>query len=489
MSPSMTEIPEATAYGHFVGGAAVRGPAVKSIEVRDPVTGALIDQVPVGTERDVDEAVNAASAALKRWKRAAPEERARLLRRIGEELTARADEVALIESRNAGKSLANARDEVVAAAELFYFYSGVATQRYGLQVPMPDNDLLCYTIREPVGVVATITPWNYPLVIASGKIAAAMSVGCTVVAKPAPETPLTTILLARLAFDVGLPAGVLNVVAGDDRTGAALVRHHKVDKISFTGSTSAGRSVASAAAELGRPVVMELGGKSPNIVFDDVDVPAVVELVLMAGLTNGGQDCCSGSRILVQDSIADEFRKAAAAWLSQVRVGSSDGIDTDVNPIISERQRDRVSRLVDRALAEGAEILARREAPSEGFFYPPTILTGVESAMEICQTEIFGPVLTIETFTDADDAIAKGNNTAYGLAAGVWTSDIGRAIKCANELDAGRLWVNSYMTETPSAPWGGMKDSGYGSEMGAEGALEFTVTRVVYMQGLQNVQR
>ncbi|OBF25046.1 aldehyde dehydrogenase family protein [Mycobacterium sp. ACS4331] len=471
-------------YGHFVNGHHLIPSDGERTEVRAPVTGELIESVPVGSADQVDAAVRAARGALPAWRAAAPAERARLLRLIGDALIERADEIAAIESRNAGKPVADARAEVVASGDLFHFYSGVAMQRFGQQVPMPDGETVAYTVREPVGVVAAITPWNYPLVIAAGKVAAALCVGCTVVVKPAPETPLTTILLARLADEVGLPAGVLNVVAGDDRTGAALAEHRAVAKITFTGSTAAGRAVAGAAARIGRPVVMELGGKSPNIVFDDVDIPKVVERVLMAGLVNGGQECCGGARILVQETIFDEFCAAAAEWLQGLQVGPVGDRESDINPIISERQRQRVAGLVERALADGAEVLAVKAAPEQGYFYPPTILTSVHEDMEICQTEIFGPVLTIDTFTDEDDAIAKGNNTDYGLAAGVWTTDIGRALKCANGLEAGRMWVNSYLSETPSAPFGGMKDSGYGSEIGVEGALEFTATKAVYLQGL-----
>ena len=471
-------------YGHFIDGQHIIPSDCDRMEVRAPVTGELIELVPVGSADQVDAAMRAAQRALPAWRGAAPAERARLLRLIGDALIERADEIAAIESRNAGKPLADARAEVVASGDLFHFYSGVAMQRFGQQVPMPDGETAAYTVREPVGVVAAITPWNYPLVIAAGKVAAALCVGCTVVVKPAPETPLTTILLARLADELGLPAGVLNVVAGDSCTGASLAEHPAVAKITFTGSTAAGRAVATAAAKNGRPVVMELGGKSPNIVFDDVDIPKVVERVLMAGLVNGGQECCGGARILVQETIFDEFCAAAAEWLQGLQVGPAGDRESDINPIISERQRRRVAGLVERALADGAQVLATKAAPEQGFFYPPTILTSVHEEMEICQTEIFGPVLTIDTFTDEDDAIAKGNNTVYGLAAGVWTADIGRALKCANGLQAGRMWVNSYLSETPSAAFGGMKDSGYGSEIGVEGALEFTAIKAVYLQGL-----
>lgn len=466
---------------HFIDGADVPSESGGEIVVFNPVTGAVLDRVARGTAAEVDGAVESAAAALPSWRARPPAERAAALRAMGDALAAKADEFAAVEAANGGKTIPNARAEIDASVALLHFYAGVATQNFGRQVPMPDPESLCYTVHEPVGVVAAITPWNYPLQIAVGKIAAALCVGCAVVVKPAPETPLTTIMFARLAVEAGLPAGVLNVVLGDDKTGAALVIHPTIAKITFTGSTEAGRRIASAAGAVGHPVVMELGGKSPNIVFDDVDVDAAIEQILMAGLANSGQECCAGSRILVQDSIVGEFRAAAARWLGTVQIGPGE-VDAVVGPLISARQRERVGSLVERALADGAEVVAQAAAPENGFFYPPTILGSVNADMEICTEEIFGPVLTIDTFSDEDDAIAKGNATTYGLAAGVWTADVGRALRCVTRLEAGIVWVNSYLAGDEAAPFGGTKDSGFGREIGVEGALEFTTAKTVYLK-------
>ena len=476
----MTQAP-ATAPCHFINGVDQPGGAGERHPVHNPVTGQVLERVPTGRSEDVEAAVDAAAAAFPAWRDCPPAERAAVLRALAVALEEAVEAFASVEAANGGKTASAAREEIEACVGLLHFYAGVATQNFGRQVPMPDATTLCYTVHEPVGVVAAVTPWNYPLLIAVGKIAAALCVGCTVVVKPAPETPLTTIMFARLAVEAGLPPGVLNVVAGDATTGHALVVHPSVAKITFTGSTAAGRTIASAAGAVGHPVVMELGGKSPNIVFDDVDLDTSIEEILMGGLANSGQECCAGSRILVQESIAEEFAAAAARWLESVQVGPGPG-DAVVGPLISERQRARVSGLVERAVTDGATIVAQAPVPEEGFFFPPTILGGVRGDMEICTQEIFGPVLTIDTFADEDEAIAKGNATHYGLAAGVWTSDIGRALRCISRLEAGIVWVNSYLAGNEAAPFGGTKDSGFGREIGVEGALEFTNAKTVYLK-------
>ena len=454
-----------------------------TIDVWNPNLGERLMQVPDSSPADVDVAVAAARVAQREWWALAPYERETVLRRIGDLLERDRERIARVECENTGKTLANALGDLDFAVETFRFYAGHPVRAYGQQVPTADPDLLCYTRLEPVGVVGAITAWNYPIALTAVKAAPALAAGCAVVLKPAPETPLSTLELARLAVEAGLPAGCLSVVTGGGETGAALAGHPGVDKVSFTGSTATGRAVLAALAANGRPATLELGGKSPNVVFGDVDLEASLDAILMGALVNSGQECCAGARVLVQREVFEEFRELAGARIQSLRVGPGTDADSEIGPLISARQRERVSGFVERALGEGARVWARGEAPDEGFFYPPTLLDRIGDEMEVWREEVFGPVLALDSFDSDDEALAKANATRYGLAAGVWTADLGRAIRFVNELEAGTVWVNSYLEQTTAAPFGGGKDSGFGRELGTLGALEFSEVKTAYLRG------
>jgi acyl-CoA reductase-like NAD-dependent aldehyde dehydrogenase len=472
---------ETHARGHFIGGEELPGSNGEHLDVFRPATGDVIARTPIGTDEDIGRAVQAAEQAFREWSRKPPASKERVLRQIAARIEAERESLAQLERANTGKRMDVALEEIDGAAELFAFYAGYPSKDFGDQIPIADPAILCYTRVEPVGVVGAITPWNYPLLIIAGKVAAALAAGCTVVAKPAPETPLTAIELARICRDAGLPDGALNVVTGDGTTGSALAHHPRIGKISFTGSTATGRRVLAASGANGRPGTLELGGKSPNVVFADIDLAASIDSILMGALTNAGQECCAGARVLVQEEIFDEFVELAGARIEQLRVGFEG--DSEIGPLISRRQHERVSGFVERALADGARLGAEGASPNEGFFFPPTMLVDVKPEMEACREEIFGPVLTIDTFGDDEEALRKANDTPYGLAAGLWTGSIDRSIRFASELEAGLVWVNSYLAGDTAAPFGGNKASGFGRELGLEGPKEFSQVKTVYVSG------
>ncbi|NLT07516.1 MAG: aldehyde dehydrogenase [Solirubrobacterales bacterium] len=473
------------AHGHLIGGEEVGAGDGARLEVFDADAAAPLATVPDGDGADIDAAVAAARAGQREWWALAPYERERVLRRIGDLIERDRDRLAAIEARNTGKTAANAGLDVDFAVEAFHYYSGYPTRAAGRQIPTPDPALLCYTRLEPVGVVGAIAAWNYPIVLAAVKVAPALAAGCAVVLKPAPETPLTALELGRLAFEAGLPPGCLNVVCGGPDTGAALAGAHGVDKVSFTGSTATGRAVLARLAGSGRAGVLELGGKSPNLVFADADYAGSLDAILMGALVNSGQECCAGARLLVQREIYEDFRELAAARIESLRVGPGTDPASEIGPLISARQRERVSGFVERALGDGARVWARGSAPEGGFYYPPTLLDRIDERMEVWREEVFGPVLCLDSFDGDDEALRKANATRYGLAAGVWTADLGRALRFVNELEAGTVWVNSYLEQTAGAPFGGGKDSGFGRELGEAGALEFSQEKTAYVRGIR----
>lgn len=472
------------AVGQLIDGESVGPNGGGSLVVWNPNVGEPLARVPEGTADDVDRAVTSARRAQREWWALPPYERERILSRVGDLLERDKQRLARVESENTGKTIANAVGEVEFAAETFHFCAGHPARAHGQQIPMPDPRTLCYTLLEPVGVVGAITSWNSPLVIAAAKIGPALAAGCAVVVKPAQEAPLSTLELARLAAEAGVPPGCVNVVTGGDETGAALSDHPGVDKLSFTGSAATGRAVLRALAATGTPGVLELGGKSPNIVFPDVDLEASIDGILLGALSNAGQECCAGARVLVHADVRDELVELASRRIRDMRVGSGAEAGSEIGPMINAAHRDRVAGFVERALGEGATVCARADAPEQGFFYPPTLLDRVTPSMEVWREEVFGPVLAVDSFETDDEALEKANATRYGLAAGVWTADIERAIRFVRELEAGLVWVNSYLeVVSPAAPFGGGKDSGFGRELGVLGPLEFSQVKTAYLAG------
>jgi aldehyde dehydrogenase (NAD+) len=456
--------------------------------VYNPATGDVLTEVAEAGEAEVNAAVAAARSALetKEWRMLSASERGALMWRIGDALEARSAELVRLEVLNTGKPLREAQIDLREAIDAFRYYAGWTTKLQGDTIPVRGN-VLNYTVREPVGVVGAIIPWNFPLLMAAWKAAPALACGNTVVLKPAEQTPLTALELAALAAEVGLPRGVLNVVSGyGENTGAALVRHPDVDKIAFTGSTAVGKIIMRNAADTLKKVSLELGGKSPNIVFDDADVDAAVRGSFNAIFYNAGQCCTAGSRLLVQRSVHDQLVEKLVERARKLQGGDPLDAKTRVGPLISQEQLDRVLGYIQAGAGEGAALLTggRRAEPAgfeRGYWVEPTIFDGVTAEQTIAQEEIFGPVLATMTFNDEEEAIALANRTIYGLAAGVWTTNVKRAHRVAQRLQAGTVWVNTYHPLDAASPFGGYKQSGYGRELGAYALDLYTQIKSVWV--------
>ena len=458
----------------------------KTFEVFDPSTGDVLATVAKATKADVDRAVKAAQAALesKAWGGAPPAERGRVMIRIAQALRDQAEELATLESRDNGKPLRQARTDVQVAARYFEFFAGIADKIMGNTIPLGPG-FLDYTVREPIGVSAQIVPWNYPIQIGARGVAPALAAGCTVVLKPSSEAPMTALKLGEIALACGLPPGVLNVVPGTgSEAGTALASHPEINQLTFTGSVDVGIAVAKMAADNVVPVVMELGGKSPNIVFADADLDLAVQGVSTAIFQNAGQTCSAGSRLLVE-------RKAHAALVGKLadraksmRVGPGVS-DPDMGPIISKRQLETIERYVQVGTGEGATVAAGGGRPSDaslgkGFYFQPTLLDGVGPDMRVAQEEIFGPVLAIIPFDDLEQAAAIANRSQYGLVSGIWTRDINKAMSLASRIKAGQVYINTYGAGGGvELPFGGYKKSGYGREKGLESLASYTQVKNV----------
>ncbi len=444
----------------------------------NPATGEEITRVAAGGAEDVDRAVASAREAFrsKEWRRMDAHQRAALIWRLADLIEEHADELGTLETRDNGKPYFESRKiDIPTVVQNFRYFAGMADKIHGETIPV-SGPFLNYTLREPLGVVGCIVPWNFPLNIASWKVAPALACGNTVVLKPAEETPLTALRLGELAAEAGFPPGVLNVVPGyGDQAGAALVRHPDVAAIAFTGSTETGKIVMREAAETVKRVFLELGGKSPNVIFADANLEAAVRGATSGIFYGKGEVCAAGSRILVERSIYDEFLEGMEGRTKKMTVGDPMDSGTRLGAIVSETQLERVLSYIQVGRDEGARLVTggeRREVDGRGFFVEATVFADVEPEMTIAQEEIFGPVAAVLPFDDFDDAVDRANRTIYGLAAGIWTRDVGKAHRLAQEIDAGTVWVNTYNRYDAASPFGGYKASGFGRDLGLKATLE-----------------
>jgi aldehyde dehydrogenase (NAD+)/betaine-aldehyde dehydrogenase len=459
----------------------------RTFETVDPATGEVLALVPEGTAADVESAVAAAAKAFESsdWAGMMPAARARLLWRIADLIEEHAEELARLETRDQGQPFGiSSAISVPNAIEHFRYYAGWATKLHGVTVPLSIPGVDYRSRREPLGVCGLITPWNFPLMIAAWKLAPALVTGNTVVLKPAEQTPLSTLRLAELCIEAGVPAGVINVVTGGPEVGQAIVRHPQVAKISFTGSTEVGREIGSVAGGRLARLSLELGGKAPSIIAPDADIDAILEGNIMGGLLNCGQVCAAYTRFYVDHRRADEFAEKLAAIASGMKLGNGLDPTTVLGPLVSQEQLDRVDRYVRAGVAEGATLLtggARAGGDLErGFFYQPTVFAGVDDSMTIAREEIFGPVLSVIPYEDPAELSGRANDTEYGLGAVIWSRDIGTANRLAHEIKAGTVWINLPPFLDAAAPWGGMKASGVGREMGWEGILSYTDIKSIW---------
>lgn len=447
-------------FGHFIDGHFTAHVADGAIAVENPATNAALPSVSAGTAADVDAAVAAARAALPGWKQLSPQVRARYLYALARQVQKRERFLAVLETIDNGKPIRESRDiDIPLVARHFHYHAGMAAN---LDILFPDT--------QPIGVCAQVIPWNFPLLMLSWKVAPALAAGNTVVLKPAEQTPLTALAFAEICMEIGLPPGVLNIVTGAGETGAALVAHEGVDKVAFTGSTEVGRAIRRATAGQGKDLTLELGGKSPFIVFADADLEAAVEGVVDGIWFNGGQVCCAGSRLFVQEGVGERFQARLVERLATLRVGDPLDKSTDIGAIISAEQHARISDLLATGAAEGAILYSTPgELPARGHFHAPGFVTGAHSASTLQTVEIFGPVATLTTFRTPAEAAELANNTAYGLAASIWSQNLDVAMDLAAKVRAGVVWINGTNMFDAAAPFGGMKESGFGREGGAAG--------------------
>ncbi len=484
LSPAAQSFVDRGSFGHCIGGDWTRADA--TLDTRDPATGDVIAQIGRGTPADIDRAVAAARAALPGWSATLPLARAKILWRIADLIETNIDELAELETLDQGKPLFVGRwAEIPGAANQFRYFGGLAQAIEGATIPTsigyapPGKAIHAYTIREPVGVVGAIVPWNSPLVLTAMKLAPALAAGCTVVLKPAEDTSLTAVRLVELMHEAGLPPGVVNLVTGyGHEAGAALAAHRDVDKIAFTGSTATGRAILDAAKGNLKKVSLELGGKSPVIVCADADLDAAIPGVANAIFFNGGQVCIAGSRVYAHASIFDRLVEGVAAYASGLKAGHGLSPDTTLGPLVSAKHAARVAGFVERAVA-GKATLIGSGATANGAFVSPTVITDVTGDMEIVREEVFGPVLVAQRFDDLAAVVTQANDSDYGLAAGIWTESLSTAHRMAAAIRAGTVWINSHAMYDASLPIGGMKQSGWGRDSGREALDAYLETKTV----------
>jgi acyl-CoA reductase-like NAD-dependent aldehyde dehydrogenase len=480
-------VPDVLAPGRlYIGGEWVDAVSGATFDVEDPAREEVLTAVAEAAAADVDLAVRAAREAFEggEWREMTARQRGKLLWQMAQRLEERKDEFARTETLNNGKPLFESGIDMAMTIQTFEYYAGWTTKIEGETIPVSVPNQFNYTLREPIGVVGAIVPWNFPLNLASWKVAPALAAGCTVILKPATETPLTALLLADVASEVGLPPGVLNVVPGGGSTaGEALVAHPGVDKIAFTGSTGVGQRIAKVAADTVKRVSLELGGKSPNIVFADANLPIAAKGALNGIFYGKGEVCAAGSRLLVEGTAHHQMVEMVAEGAAGLKVGDPFEKGTRIGAVVSEKQMETVLGYIEKGVEEGAEVVAGggRADIRPGYFVEPTVFDGVRPDMTIAQEEIFGPVLATLTFDDVDEAIERANDSMYGLAAAVWTSDIKKAHYVASRLKAGTVWINTYNLYDPASPFGGYKQSGYGRDLGRHALEQYTQVKSVWV--------
>ena len=497
MSTQLQVHPDAKAFvarhhRMLIGGDWVDSHSGKTFDTFDPATGEVLASIPAGDSEDIDRAVKTARAAFENptWADMHPATRGKLLHTLGDLILEHADELATLETLDNGKPFAVARAaDIPLAADLFHYMAGWATKLNGstisLSVPyMPDAQFHAYTLREPIGVVGQIIPWNFPLLMAAWKLGPALTTGCTVVLKPAEQTPLSALRLGELILEAGFPEGVVNIVTGiGEEAGAPLSAHPDVDKIAFTGSTEVGKMIVRAAADNLKKVSLELGGKSPSLLFDDADMSQAIPGVAQAVFFNQGQVCCAGSRLYVQNGVYDDVLQGMSDHAKSVKVGNGLDPSTDMGPLTSQEQLDRVTGYLSIGESEGARtVTGGHRIGDRGYFVEPTILADTDHSMKVVQEEIFGPVIAVAPFKDVEELTRKANDSVYGLAAGVWTQDLSKAHRAAKALKSGTVWINCFNVFDAALPFGGYKQSGWGREMGAEVLENYLQVKAVTTQ-------
>lgn len=468
----------------FINGEFRPAQSKKTFEVFNPATGQVLSHVSEADEGDVDKAVQAAKKAFETgpWKEMSAADRASLMYRLAELIKQHERQLAEIDALNNGKPIHEVQvNDIPNAVGQFQYFAGWTTKNVGQTIPVSGN-FLNYTKHEPVGVVGQIIPWNFPLMMAAWKIAPALATGCTVVLKPAEQTPLSALYLAKLIKEAGFPDGVVNIVPGFGMpAGNALVKHPDVNKVAFTGSTAVGKSIMKEAANTMKRVTLELGGKSPNIIFPDADLKKAIPGVFSAIMANQGEVCSAGSRVYIHESVYEDVIKELEAYAKNVKQGPGIDPETEMGPLVSRKQQERVISYIEKGKAEGARLLTGGGHQKEGYFVEPTVFVDVKDSMSIAQEEIFGPVVVAMPFKTIDEVVTRANDSPYGLAAGIWTESLSTAHQVADRLKAGSVWVNCYNLTDPASPFGGYKQSGFGREMGSYALTNYTEVKSVWI--------